>query len=594
MAECDADPARPRVTCSAVDGWSSTVAAVPVSETSRNALITRLHGLTEPELAELAAMRRDLTMEPLPPTLTRLAVRMLEPESLRIACSQVSRADLQVAEAAAALGDGWTLPRLSALIGVAGEDAALRASLARLSGLGLIWPLDGGFAADHLEDMWPQPLDLGPRAAQLFNELTVPHLRKLAEQFGVPAGRLKPDAVAAIAGWLSDPDNVRALADRAAPADRRRLAEEAVRTGVAVVGMFVLGDVVRDLPWAVDNGLLVAAGWGGGGRMPREVALALRGVDYRAPFDVEPPELQATAVDAGAAERDAAAAAGQVLAAVGRAPVNLLKSGGLGIRELRRLSKESGQGEDLTRLVVEVATAGGLISIDDDGLTVAGHYAEFTALEPGKQLIDLIAEWLEMPACPLAPGSADERALAWDEEQEIMLTRLRAGLLRTIDRLAPAGRAITADALAARFDWLHPVVAEDSGADFGRFAAGIWREAHALGLLAQGTPTALCRHLLAERAPEAIAAAAAMAPAARSSVVLQNDLTAVVTGTPSAALLALLDGVADPSRAAAPGRGGSRRAVCGARSTRAPRRVRCSNGCGRWPRAAGCRRRWTT
>jgi len=37
-----------------------------------------------------------------------------------------------------------------------------------------------------------------------------------------------------------------------------------------------------------------------------------------------------------------------------------------------------------------------------------------------------------------------------------------------------------------------------------------------------------------------------MLPRPRASVLLQNDLTAVVTGTPSAALLALLDGAAAP------------------------------------------------
>jgi len=35
-------------------------------------------------------------------------------------------------------------------------------------------------------------------------------------------------------------------------------------------------------------------------------------------------------------------------------PVPLLKTGGLGIRELRRITKSSGQDEDRTRLTIEL------------------------------------------------------------------------------------------------------------------------------------------------------------------------------------------------------------------------------------------------
>jgi hypothetical protein len=74
---------------------------------------------------------------------------------------------------------------------------------------------------------------------------------------------------------------------------------------------------------------------------------------------------------------------------------------------------------------------------------------------------------------------------------------------------------------------------------------GIWREAHELGLLAHDAATDLCRELLDGDAEAIRGQAAAALPDARTSVVLQADLTAVVTGVPSAALAALLDGAAD-------------------------------------------------
>lgn len=519
-----------------------------VSELSRNALVTHLHGLTEERLAALGAARRDLTAEPLPGTLTQLANRMVTGESLLVACAGLSRAEMQLAEVVAALGDGWTVARAAALIAVPPNDSALTTAIARLSELTLIWPVRGGFAGAHLEEIWPRPLELGPAAAQLLGDMSVPELRKLADEFGVAAGRLKRDLVSAVAEWLSDADNVRAVLTAASPADRRRLR--------ALADELPDWHGVQDLPWAVDHGLLLPAGWGRGGQMPREVALVMRGEDFRAPFDGEPPAFAATTVDPEAVARDAAAAVTETLAAVtalleaiGRAPVSLLKTGGLGIRELRRLAKDAGQDEARTRFVVELATAGGLAHADEDGLTPADIYDGFAAEEPGERLMALIEDWLAMPACPLAParpGEPAERALYWDPEEEALLITLRSGLLRTIERLTGDGQAITGEILAAQFAWQLPVMAESAGNDFDRFVAGIWREAHALGLLARGTPTRLCRLLLADRPDEAREVAATMVPAARATVVLQNDLTAVVTGTPSAALLSLLDRVADP------------------------------------------------
>ncbi|WP_436528824.1 helicase-associated domain-containing protein [Actinoplanes sp. HUAS TT8] len=526
-----------------------------VSEQSRNALVTHLHNLTERQLADLAAARRDLTLEPLPATLTQLAGHMLTRESLAVAIASSARPGLQVGEAVAALGDGWTVARLAGLIGVREDDAALSEAVAGLSAVALIWPVGGGFAADHLEAVWPEPLGLGPRAADLLAGATVPQARRLAERFGVAAGRRKHDVVAAVAGWLGDPGHVRAVAAGASTEDHRRLREVAEQPGLAMTHIYSGAGVVRDLPWAVEHGLLIPSGWGGGGRMPREVALALRGEDYRAPFDGEPPAAPTTPVSAAAVARDAAAAANETLSAVaalmetiGRSPVGLLKTGGLGLRELRRLAKEVRLDEDRARLSVEVVTAGGLTSADEDGLAVGPVYGEFTALEPGAKLVDLVASWLQMPACPLAPprpGEPAERALYWDPEEEAILIGLRTALLRVTGGLTEDGRAITRDGLAARFAWRHPVLAETAGDDYERFVTGIWREAHAIGLLAQGAPTALGRHLLAAEPEETHRAAAAMVAGERATVMLQNDLTAVATGTPSASLLALLGGVAD-------------------------------------------------
>ena len=81
------------------------------------------------------------------------------------ACALLTLPQLQVGEAAAALGDGCTTVRLAGLLGVPEDDADLAEALRRLTALVLVWPRTGGLAAAHLSEMWPHPLDLGAGAA---------------------------------------------------------------------------------------------------------------------------------------------------------------------------------------------------------------------------------------------------------------------------------------------------------------------------------------------------------------------------------------------------------------------------------------------
>ncbi|MFE9202548.1 helicase-associated domain-containing protein [Micromonospora sp. NPDC007230] len=519
-------------------------------------LAAHLRTLTEAQLTSLVATRRDATIEPAPKTVDQLAVRLLHPSSMAAACALLTLPQLQVGEAAAALGDGWTTARLATLLGVPEGDADLAAALRRLTDLALIWPSADGFAAAHLSPIWPHPLDLGPGAAELLNTRNMNELRRLAKVHGIPVtGRGKDELIVALVGWLARPENVRRLVAQA-PADvRARLAALASRPAQPVhLRGIMFGSAGAALPWAAERGLVVGSAWGAE-EMPREVALALR-EGYVAAFDPQPPAVPTTPVAPEAAEREAAAAASETLAAItaivgtmSGGPVPLLKTGGLGVRELRRIAKSSGQDEDRARLTVELLAAGGLTEASDTGLALSVAYDEFAAAEPADQLLDLVETWLTMPACPLAPADStavSSRVLYWDEGEEMTLTALRALTLRTLAHVLPEGHATDPGTLADRLAWQSPVLTDQADEDLDRYVTGIWREAHQLGLLAHGTATSLCRSLLAGGADAAHRHAQAMLPRSRDTVLLQNDLTAVVTGTPSANLLALLDSTATP------------------------------------------------
>lgn len=519
-------------------------------------LAAHLRTLTLEQLTSLVATRRDVTVEPAPKSADQLAARLLHPSSMAGACALLTLPQLQAGEAAAALGDACTTARLATLLGVPADDPDLAAALRRLTDLALIWPHADGFAAAHLRAVWPHPLDLGPGAAELLTTQNMIELRKLAKVYGVPATGLgKNELIAALAGWLAEPENVRRLVAQA-PADVRARLDTLARRPASPFDLrgIMLGSPGMALQWAAERGLVVASGWGAE-EMPREVALALW-KDYAAPFDPRAPALSVTPVEPEAAEREAAAAAVETLAAIiatvetiSSGPVPLLKTGGLGVREVRRITKSSGQDEDRTRLTIELLAAGGLTDASDAGLAASVNYDDFAAAEPAAQLLDIIETWLTMPACPLAPAdptATSARVLYWDEEEEIVLTGLRALTLRMLADSVPEGQAADPGTLADRLAWQSPVLTEPVDEDLRRYVTGIWREAHRLGLLAHGTATRLCRNLVIDDFDAAYRQAEAILPSTRSSAILQNDLTAVVTGTPSAALLALLDSAATP------------------------------------------------
>ncbi len=523
---------------------------------SAAALAVHLRTLAEDQLTALVATRRDVTIEPVPKTVDQLAERLLHPSSMAAACALLTLPQLQVGEAAAALGDGCTTVRLAGLLGVPEDDPDLAEALRRLAALALVWPRAGGLAAAHLSEMWPHPLDLGAGAADLLVTRNMTELRKLAKLYGISAtGRGKDELITALAGWLAQPENVRRLVAEA-PAEVRDQLGDLARQSDSLFGRpgVMFGSPGMVLPWAVERGLLARSMWNVN-EMPREVALALRD-GFRAPFRPRPPVMPLNPIDPATVEREAAAAATETLAAVtavveamSAGPTPLLKTGGLGVRELRRIAKASGQDEDRTRLTVELLAAGGLTEASQAGLTPSTVYDEFAAAEPADQLLEVIEDWLTMPASPLAPPDptgSTARVLYWDEEEELILTGLRALTMRTLLDVAPEGQSTGPETLAARLSWESPVLSDQSDEDLERYVTGIWREAHRLGLLAHGTLTSLGRSLLTSGRDAARRHAETMLPKFHDSVVLQNDLTAVVTGTPSAGLLTLLDGTATP------------------------------------------------
>lgn len=529
-------------------------------------LSTWLGTRTAEQLAEILTRRPDAIAPPTPRTLSELAERLQSRASVTAAFRVLPQPGLQVIEVLQALGRpsvGRDL--LAAALGRTPDDPDLTATLDVLALRALVWP-DGDslHMADPLWSAFPHPLHLGPPAEHLYGARTADEVHRFATALGLPPGRNKQQTVDELARWMSDGGRVRAAVG-AAPAGIRALLNQIAWDGPTVtapgVGYGAGHHLDPALRWALDRGLLVVDGWQTA-TMPAEVGTALRGPDWRAPFTPRPPQASLTEVTPSAVAGESAAAAGAaVLAATAllevcaKTPVTLLKLGGVGVRELRRLGKVVG-GEGTARLWLELAANAGLLGGAHDVVLPTEAYDDWCAAEPAQRLVPLLRAWLSLPAVPLAvqgpDGDQPAAALTYHVFGE-RLAELRRELLCAAAELPDGYGVPDGAALAGPAAWRSPLLL-DGLEEPAPLVAATWREAALLGVVAHGALTPLGRALLADAAvlsapadgDSGLAATAArLLPAAVPSALFQADLTAVVPGTPAATLAALLDSAAD-------------------------------------------------
>lgn len=489
-----------------------------------------------------------------------LADRLQRPGSVALALPRLARPALQAAEALAALGTPATRDSLASLLGLvdAEEARGLDAALGVLADHALVWPDGVGMLhmASSLRQAWEAPLGLDPPLEELLAEVTSEELRGMLAALGIKPPGNKRQRLASLVDHHSDPQRVSALVAQA-PAQTRGLLERLAISGFggpqfAVFGSSELssGPAAR---WAVERGLLVQDRYRyGPTRMPAEVAMALRGVGWHAPFEPEPPATPTQPVTAEEAEREAAAAltafashAASVLSVCAAEPPARLKSGGIGARELTRVGKAARCDETVVRLVLETAYAAGLMAQDGNLVPLTEAYDTWAELEPGERIPSLLQAWWTLALTP---------AQARDEEGKSVpvlagrppcngCLQARQGLLTAAADL-PAGQGMqsTTD-LGPLVAWHRPL-ADQLPQDETPFATVI-RETERLGVLARGTLSSIGEALLADDAAALASCAGRLLPTATGTVLIGADLTAIAAGTPTAGLATLLDSLSD-------------------------------------------------
>ncbi|MER5211283.1 helicase C-terminal domain-containing protein [Streptomyces sp. NPDC002838] len=530
---------------------------------SGSTLVAWLSGLEASRLERVLAARSDAVSPPEPRSFGELADRLQRPASVALVLPGLALPHLQVAEALAVLGPAQRAA-LAELLGVGGAESArgLDAALGVLADHALVWPDGEGLLrmAAPLRQAWDSPLGLDAPLARLLADATSEELRRMLVALGVQSpGNAKQQRLTALVDHHSDPERVAEVVARAPAATRelleRRANNEAGRPESQTE--FVLGvpqaDSEPGAHWALERGLLVRDRHRyGPARMPAEVALALRGADWHAPFEPVPPDVRTTPVTSADVDREAAAAAtafaaraAAVLAACSASPPSLLKSGGVGARELSRIGKAAQCDDIVVRLALQTAYAAGLLARDGSQVAATEGYDAWAEREPAEQLTVLLQAWRMLPLTPTQSRDEDGKVLPALAGTPPCggCVQARDGLLAAAAQL-PAGQGVKRPTeLGPSAAWFRPL-AHQLPQDATPFATVV-REAELLGVIARGALSRIGAALRTDDAEALAAACQGLLPTATRTARFGADLTAVVTGTPSAHLAALLDAVAD-------------------------------------------------
>lgn len=487
-------------------------------------LAVHLASLDAAALAAVLARRPDVLVEPVPGDVTELADRLGGARSLGRALIMMDADEITVARVLALSGADTVAALAAVLPAEAGEIDAV---VTRLAGRALAWR-DGERIGlpERLAGEFSAELDPFRTIRQIARHARADDLREaVAGLGGVPSGT-KAQVTEALAALLADRHVVLDAIIGLAPDARRQLTRLLDADPYAY-----LGNGYGESRTLVTAGLAVQAG-AYGVELPREVVAALL-LAEPAPLTGRPD------VAAASGEQDSgrAGADGFVLAVTGlldeaaSSPLAALKRGGVGVRERKRLAGRLGLAEPA--LSIDVAAGLGLLEVGDDGYRPAAGYDAWRERPVAERWAGLARAWFDLDWAPTFRDT-DEGEVAPPVPLDSNAGMVRRALLRA----AAGGRSLAG--VAAVIGWFCPLAG-----DAAIPAAAARREAELLGVVAGDRLTALGELLVAT--PEDLAAGAApLLPESGGRVVLQSDLSAVVSGQASSAAARILGAAAVP------------------------------------------------
>jgi len=514
-----------------------------------------LAGLDTDALTGLLRARADVRVEPVPRGFEQLAQRLSGPDSLVAGLRSVNRDALVVGQAVAALGSSATVAAIGRLVGA--PDHAVRDALAELCGRGLAWFGSGVVCLpERLAMHWSAEIGGGRPAATAARSVLVDDLRSAVEAWGIEVtGLRKPELIARLVEVLSDARAVAGVVRGLPKAARDRI--DQLRGGY---GQYYPGYVTQgNAGGASADRVLVAAGLAlrvnGHWEMPREVGVAAW-LAQRELLLTGRPEIPRAQVAVGTALATAQAAISDLLRAVtalldeaGSSSIAALKKGGVGPRERSRLAARLALPGDVLALGIDLAYAAGLLGQGDAGYAPTEQYAGWRAALPARQWAVLVTAWFALEHAPTS------REIQGDKElpPPLPLASAAGPLRRAVLRAAVGGFSV--GAAGEHVDWFFPLHDYDAAQLREKVIAAV-REAELLGVVAADLVTECGEALVAtfdgtldgadstDVVGELAGRVAGVLVESPCTVILQSDLTAVVSGQPTVAVSRVLGAAA--------------------------------------------------
>lgn len=527
-------------------------------------LIGWLTTLDEDRLARVLANRPDAIAAPWPRRIDALAQRLASNFAVMDVMRGLPLPPLEILQACLVIGGRPTEDELARFLGV--RTSEVIPWLDCIYDHALAWPSPDGKInlATAVARWWTAPCGLGEPLADYLDSwiMNTEGLRRLCRNLELPSQGSKRQLIARVSALLSDTDQLSSLIASAPDGTIGMLDDFAWDGPVrSVDGNHFLTSGTPE-KWALDRGILFRTQWGVA-EIPREVALALRGPDYHGPFTPCAPDLATIEVDSGAVDHEMCLAAPHVLDRVtallentDKTPLPLLKGGGVGVREVKRIAKETGSSEEETRLLLEVAAVARLIALNEvsGGLVPTGKFDAWRLEEAPTRLRVVLAAWWRMERSSLRRTEGRFPTVLGDDPAGESVARIRWAVFGALAEIPDGHGFATLQELVQFVHWRSPLL--DSGL-LAESAPGILEEARLLGLSACDALTELGRALsglgsvagdenddtvpevehdplLAECSTRALAAA-------QRTALFGADLTAVVTGPPAVELASLLD-----------------------------------------------------
>jgi hypothetical protein len=457
-----------------------------------------LRARADDALASIFKLRPDL-VSPVPNDFSALAARATSTPSLVRALDSINMWHYQIIEAACALPEPF---KKSEIVAVTSEETAF--ALDHLWQMGLLYKEGNNYRTPTNLKMLigDEPAGLGPIAVKKFDFSILKEIPKASEEvlakltWGPPRGQI---------GNIKKPGNA--------------------------------------IGWLLDNGVLVALD-SNTVALPRDVAIKLRGGKIHKEMVSKAPNLIGKEVVQK--QIDLAAIANistilrwceELLHNLSDEPPTALRTGGLGVRDLKKIAEHLGIDETCAGFVAELCYLGGLLVIDsDDQILPTSAFDIWLTKSAEERWYSLVVLWLDTSRVSGLIGKISDKNVAplgpeLDRAGASLIRRSTLKVLNDNPQLTPDIKS-----LQEIVKWINPQRANND------YVEWTLREAEWLGITGQGALSTFGSNLLNEK--EVLEIESAL-PKPVDHILIQADNSAVAPGPLTPELASEMGTIAD-------------------------------------------------